>query len=45
MIEGALSLNYTGQGAWGVHGVDVTCGLQLSEDDYNLVVQYTATTD
>jgi len=53
-IEQALSLTLSQtSGSWGVHSVDVSYELELAENDvadlpvgdYNLVIQYTATTD
>jgi len=53
-IETALSLGFSKTaGAWGLHTVSVSYALDLSgndlanlpEGDYNLVIQYTATTD
>ena len=54
VIEDALSMNFdTTNGTWGIHSVNVSYAFDLAEDDmgdlpegdYNLVVQYTATTD
>ncbi len=53
-IETALSLGFDKtSGAWGIHSVNVSYSFELDVDDmanmpegdYNLVVQYTATTD
>ena len=53
-IEQALNLTLSkASGSWGVHSVDVSYELELAENDvadlpvgdYNLVIQYTATTD
>ncbi len=54
ILGDALELSYSQtSGSWGVHDVDVTyqfdLGIEdlanLPEGDYNLVIQYTATTD
>jgi hypothetical protein len=54
VIEDALSMGFDKtNGSWGIHTVNVSYGFELAEDDmgdlpegdYNLVVQYTATTD
>ncbi len=53
VIDGALRLNYTDEGTWGIHTVNASYLFTLGENDmgylpegdYNLVVQYTATTD
>ena len=54
VIKSALSMGFDKtKGAWGIHTVKVSYGFELDKDDmgslpegdYNLVVQYTATTD
>jgi len=54
VIEKALDLSFDKQaGSWGMHYVEVSYAMDLSDEDvaelpvgkYNLVVQYTATTD
>jgi hypothetical protein len=54
VIEDALSMGFDKtEGSWGIHTVKVSYEFELGEDDmgdlpegdYNLVVQYTATTD
>ena len=54
VIEKALSFDFNQtEGSWGIHTVNVSYGFEVDEDDmgalpegdYNLVVQYTATTD
>ena len=54
VIESALSLTMsTDSGTWGLHSVLVEYGMNVGEEDlaelpvgdYNLVIQYTATTD
>ena len=54
VIENALSLSFSkAAGSWGVHKVEVSYEMDVADDDmadlpvgdYNLVIQYTATTD
>ena len=54
IIEHALQLSFDSiSGSWGVHYVKVSYGMDLADEDlaelpvgdYNLVIQYTATTD
>jgi len=54
VIEKALDLSFDKQaGSWGMHYVEVAYEMELSDEDiaelpvgdYNLVIQYTATTD
>jgi len=54
IIESALSLTMSAEGGtWGFHSVSVTYQMDVSDEDmaelpvgnYNLVIQYTATTD
>ena len=54
ILENALSLSFSKTaGSWGVHSVEVSYDMDVTDEDmaelpvgdYNLVIQYTATTD
>ena len=54
IIENALNLSFSDDaGSWGIHNVEVSYEIKVADEDlaelpvgdYNLVIQYTATTD